>query len=77
MKSSLWNTWYLENKSSRIRTKRGCEANVLKIPFPVTKGHKEMYKKEVKSLGFLGVLEKANDSEWGSPYFANHKPKKK
>ena len=34
-----------------------------------------MYKKEVKILVRLGVLEEANDSEWGAPSFAQPKTK--
>ena len=34
-----------------------------------------MFKKEVERLVLLGFLEVSNDSEWGSPFFAQHKPK--
>ena len=34
-----------------------------------------MFKKEVECLALLGVLEVANDSEWGALSFAQHKPK--
>ena len=34
-----------------------------------------MFKKEVEHLVILGFPEVANDSEWGSPSFAQHKPK--
>ena len=34
-----------------------------------------MFKKEVERLFLLVVPEVANDSEWGSPSFAQHKPK--
>ena len=34
-----------------------------------------MFKKEVERLVLLGVLEVANYSEWGSPYFAQPKLK--
>ena len=37
--------------------------------------HEEMLKKEVERLVLLGVLDAANDSEWGSPSFAQPKPK--
>ena len=36
-------------------------------PYPVAKVHEEMFKKEVEHLVLLGVLEVANDSEWGDP----------
>ena len=36
-----------------------------------------MFKKEVGHLILLGVLELANDSEWGAPSFAQPKPKSK
>ena len=39
-------------------------------PFPEPKLHKEMLKKEVERLVLLGVLEVANYSERGAPYFA-------
>ena len=32
-----------------------------------------MFKKEVESLVQIGVLELANYSEWGAPYFAQPK----
>ena len=44
-------------------------------PYSVTKVHNEMFKKEAKRLVLLGVVEVANDSEWGSPYFAQPKHK--
>ena len=44
-------------------------------PYPVPKAYEEMFKKEVECLVLIGVIEVANDSEWGSPYFAHHKPK--
>ena len=44
-------------------------------PYPVPKVHKEMLKKEVERLVLLEVLEVANDSEWGTPSFAQPKPK--
>ena len=34
-----------------------------------------MFKKEVERLVLLGFLQVANDSEWGSPSFAQPKPK--
>ena len=45
------------------------------LPYPVLKVYEEMFKKEVGILVLLGVLELANDSEWGSPYFAQPKTK--
>ena len=44
-------------------------------PYPVTKAHEEIPKKEVARLVLLGVLKVANDSEWGDPSFAQPKPK--
>ena len=34
-----------------------------------------MFQKEVERLVLLGVLEVANDSEWGAPSFTQHIPK--
>ena len=34
-----------------------------------------MFKKEVECFVLLGILEVANDSEWGDPYFAKTKPR--
>ena len=56
------------NRYLQLRIKRGCEANMLSN-ISSTKVHKEMLKKEVECLVLLGVLELANDSEWGDPYF--------
>ena len=44
-------------------------------PYTVSRVHKEMFRKEVKRLVTLGVIEQANDSEWGAPYFDQPKPK--
>ena len=44
-------------------------------PYPVPKVDEEIFKKEVERLVLLGVLEVENDSEWGSPYFAQPEPK--
>ena len=44
-------------------------------PYLVLKIHEEMFKKEVEHLVILGVLKRANDSEWGSPSFAQPKLK--
>ena len=38
--------------------------------YPLPKSHKIMLKKENKFLEKIGVLECANDSEWGAPSFA-------
>ena len=43
--------------------------------YPVTKVHEEMFKKEFERLLLLGLLELANDSEWGPPSFSQPKPK--
>ena len=43
--------------------------------YPVPKVHEEIFKKEVEHLVILGLLEVSNDSEWGSPSFAETKPK--
>ena len=48
---------------------------ILSRPYPVTKVNEEMFKKDVECLVLLGVLEAAIDSEWGSPSFAQPKPK--
>ena len=45
--------------------------------YPVPKVHEEIFKKDVERLFILGLLEVANDSEWGSPYFTQTKPKSK
>ena len=42
-------------------------------PYPVPKVQEEMFKNEVESLVLTRVLQVANDSEWGSPYFAQPK----
>ena len=44
-------------------------------PYPVLTVHEAMFRKEVKRLVNLGVLEEANDSEWESPPFAQPKAK--
>ena len=43
-------------------------------PYPVTNLHKYL-KIEVERLVIPGVLEMINDSEWGAPFFFQHKPK--
>ena len=44
-------------------------------PYTVPRVHKAMLKKEFKRLVILGVIEEANDSEWGAPSFAQPKEK--
>ena len=44
-------------------------------PYPVPRVHEAMFRKEVKKLVRLCVLEEANDSEWGATSFAQPKPK--
>ena len=44
-------------------------------PYPVPKVHEEMIKKDVERLVILGFLEGPNNLEWGSPSFAQPKPK--
>ena len=43
---------------------------ILSRPYPVSKLHDEIPKKEVERLVLMEVLEAANDSERGSPSFA-------
>ena len=43
--------------------------------YTVPKVHEELFKKEAKRLVLLGVLKVENDSELGSPSFAQPKPK--
>ena len=38
-------------------------------PYPVPRLHEAIFRKEVGRLVKLGVLEEANDSEWGAPSF--------
>ena len=45
------------------------------IPYPVPKLHKEMIKNEVECWVLLGVIERANNSEWGAPSFTQPKHK--
>ena len=40
-------------------------------------GTKRFFKKEVEHLVLLGLLESTNNPEWGSPSFAQTKPKSK
>ena len=44
-------------------------------PYPVPMVNKEMFKNKVEPLVLLGFLERANNSEQGSPYFTQHKHK--
>ena len=44
-------------------------------PYTVPRVQASMFRKEVERLVKLGVIEEANDSEWGAPYFAQPKPK--
>ena len=44
-------------------------------PYSVPKVHKKMFRKKVEHLVLRGTLERASDSEWVSPYFAQPKPK--
>ena len=48
---------------------------VCSCPYPVQRVHEAIFRKEVERLVKLGVLEELNDSEWGSPSFAQPKPK--
>ena len=43
--------------------------------YPVPRVHEAMFRKEVKILVQMGVLEEANESEWGAPSFAQAKAK--
>ena len=43
--------------------------------YPVPRVHESMFRNEVEILVKLGVIEEANDSEWGAPYFAQPKEK--
>ena len=44
-------------------------------PYPVLKVNEEVFKKWVELLVLIVVFEVANDSQWGSPYFAGPRPK--
>ena len=48
---------------------------VLSNPYPVTKIHGKVQNRSGKT-GFIGGLDKANDSEWGAPSFNQPKQKK-
>ena len=43
--------------------------------YPVPRVHEEMFRKDVKIIASLGVLEEANESEWGAPSFDQPKAK--
>ena len=45
------------------------------LPYPVPKVNEEIFKETVECLVLLGVLEVANDSEWGAPSFEQCKTK--
>ena len=64
----------MENISSGLQFKIGCETNMIKSIFS-TKVTQIFFKKEVQSLDILGVLEKANNSEWWAPSFSQPKYK--
>ena len=49
---------------------------VLPRPNPGLRVHEAMFRKEVKILVKLRVLEEADDSDWGAPYFPYPKAKK-
>ena len=51
------------------------EKSVCSGPYLLPKVHKVMFRKEVERLASLGVLEEANDSEWGAPSFSQPKAK--
>ena len=44
-------------------------------PYPVPRVHEAMLRMEVERLVELGVIEEANNSEWGAPSFTQPKPK--
>ena len=44
-------------------------------PYKVPRLYEAMFRKEVERLVKLGVIEEANYSEWGAPYFDQPKPK--
>ena len=43
--------------------------------YSVPRVHEAMFKKESKRLMILGLIEEANGSEWGAPYFSKLKLK--
>ena len=44
-------------------------------PYPVTREHEAIFRKEVKRILKLGVFKESNDPEWGVPCFYQPKPK--
>ena len=44
-------------------------------PYPVPRVHKAMFRREIEILVKLGVLEEANESKWGAPFFVQPKAK--
>ena len=44
-------------------------------PYPLPRVHATMFRKGVKRIVKLGVLEEANDSKWGAPSFPQPKAK--
>ena len=49
---------------------------VLSYPYPVPRVHADMFRKEVDTLVNLGILEPANELEWGASSFAKKKLEK-
>ena len=68
-KLGTWKTYKLDFKLKEDANK------ISPIPYLVQTVHKESFKKEFEILVLLGVLEKANNSEWGSQSFTQSKPK--
>ena len=48
---------------------------ICSVTYTLPKVNEEIFKKEVERLVLLGVLELANDSEWGDPSFVQPEPK--
>ena len=44
-------------------------------PFPVPRVHEGMLRKDIERLVKLGVIEEANEYEWGATFFAQPKQK--
>ena len=66
-------TWKIDPVD--IKSKEGVKP-IWSIPYPVPKIHREIFKKEVEHLVLLVAIERSNNSEWVSPSFVKHKPKK-
>ena len=64
-----WNTTPVDLEL-RDDVKPVCSRN-----YPVPRVHEAMFRKEVKIILNLEVIEEANDSEWGAPSFAQPKAK--